>query len=231
MITQLKQMIPVGTRSLLFGVHQVFIHPWVVAIAWIKLYGWPKEWQIWLAFLIHDWGYWGCQEMDGEDGEQHPKFAANLMFKIVVDIEFFKLRSFRKPIAWIDASKASDKAQEWYEFCLYHSRHFAKQAGTKPSRLCVADKLATAVEPAWMYVPRAWITGELAQYRQVHVNRISANGQINDSERALLLYGNHWQWKWALSNYLSRWALAHKEDQSDNWTPTKEEVRLKTEAE
>lgn len=31
----------VGTKSVLFGAHCFFIHPVFVAIAWIKLFGWP----------------------------------------------------------------------------------------------------------------------------------------------------------------------------------------------
>lgn len=48
-----------GTKSLLFGVHCFFIHPFTVAIAWTRLYGFPLDPRIWLSFLVHDWGYWG----------------------------------------------------------------------------------------------------------------------------------------------------------------------------
>lgn len=33
----------VGTKSLLFGAHNIFIHPFLVFIAWWRLYGFPEN--------------------------------------------------------------------------------------------------------------------------------------------------------------------------------------------
>ena len=46
----------VGTRSVLFGVHNIIIHPLVVGIAWWKLFGPPLDPRLWIAFLVHDIG-------------------------------------------------------------------------------------------------------------------------------------------------------------------------------
>ena len=78
----------IGTKSLLFGAHAFWWHPAFVAMAWYKLYGWHyvtyktklspplvtslRDWRLWLAFVVHDWGYWGCSDMDGKQGEWHP---------------------------------------------------------------------------------------------------------------------------------------------------------------
>jgi hypothetical protein len=49
----------VGTKSVLFGAHCFLIHPFFVAAAWIKLYGFPWDPRLWIAFFVHDLGYFG----------------------------------------------------------------------------------------------------------------------------------------------------------------------------
>ena len=69
----------VGTKSVLFGAHCFFIHPWVVAIAWWKIYGFPWDPRLWIAFLVHDLGYLGKPNMDGIEVESHPELGARIM--------------------------------------------------------------------------------------------------------------------------------------------------------
>lgn len=126
----------IGTKSLLFGAHQILIHPFIVAYCWWKLYGFPWHPYLWLCFMIHDLGYAGKKDMDGEDGAWHPLFGA-----LVVET--------------LTGSK------KWYHFCLCHSRKMSKQFGLNVSRLCVADKLAVSYTPLWMYN-----RDELAEYMQ-----------------------------------------------------------------
>lgn len=110
----------IGTKSLLFGVHCFFIHPITVAIAWTRLYGFPFNPILWFCFIVHDWGYWGCTDMDGPSGKHHPDLGAKIT-------GFF----FGK---W------------WGDFVRYHSRGAARRDGVSPSALCIADKLAWDVE-------------------------------------------------------------------------------------
>jgi hypothetical protein len=49
----------VGTKSVIFGVHSILVHPFFVAWAWSRLYGFPWDPRLWLAFLVHDIGYVG----------------------------------------------------------------------------------------------------------------------------------------------------------------------------
>lgn len=77
--------------------------------------------------------------MDGQEGERYPEFAAQLVGK------------------WLDS--------EYHDLCLYHSRHYAKLAGKRPSRLCWADKLSVKYDPSWFYLLRAWLSGEIHEYR------------------------------------------------------------------
>lgn len=128
-----------GTKSLLFGVHQFAWHPLTVALAWRGLNGrWPN-WREGLCILWHDWGYWGKRYMDDPDGETHPVLGARIAGALL--------------------------GGEWADFCLYHSRHYAKAAGEEPSELCWADKGSMSYDPEWFYLLRARLSGELAEYR------------------------------------------------------------------
>ena len=111
-----------GKKSLIFGTHQFLWHPITVFLAWVKLYGLPN-WKELICIIIHDWGYWICDDIEGEKGSKHPEFAATLA--------------------------ANFLGEEYKEFCLYHSRHYAKAQGKTPSKLCYADKLAIAYENKW----------------------------------------------------------------------------------
>lgn len=135
----------IGTRSLLFGIHQVFIHPWFVAYAWWKLYGFPSDPRLWVAFFIHDLGYWGKPNMDGPEGETHPELGAAIMGKLF--------------------------GQDWGDFCLLHSRHYARERKRNFTQLCVADKLASIIYPRGFYLFLANLTGELHEYKRVAVAR------------------------------------------------------------
>jgi len=133
-----KPLLSVGTKSLLFGVHQVFLHPIFVAIAWVKLYGFPWDPRLWVAFVVHDWGYHGCRNMDGMEGKAHPQTGGAMMRKLFGDA--------------------------WGDLVLYHSRHYSKLMGKEPSKLCAPDKLASALYPAWLYLLLATLTGEIEEY-------------------------------------------------------------------
>lgn len=129
-----------GTKSVLFGVHQFAWHPLTVWLAWIWLYRKPPTWRETVCIVIHDWGYWGKACMDDEEGEKHPEVGARIAGALF--------------------------GQEFHDLCLYHSRHYARNAGMEPSKLCWADKLSIVFEAWWLYLPRAIASGELAEYRK-----------------------------------------------------------------
>ena len=176
----------IGTRSLLFGVHQFAIHPWFVALAWWKLYGFPWDHRLWVAFVIHDWGYWGKPNMDGPEGELHPIWASKVMG-----------RAF---------------GMHWEQLCLYHSRFLAKKDGKPFSRLCVADKLAIAIQPSWMYLPMAWLSGELSEYM------IGKGARTPAQDRTPI------QWYRDVQRYCREWAYEHADGKCDKWTGTKRDL-------
>lgn len=129
----------IGTKSVLFGAHCFFLHPFFVAVAWTKLYGFPFDPRLWIAFFVHDLGYIGKPNMDGEEGETHVELGAKIM---------------------------SIFGKKWSEFSMYHSRYYAKKHGANPSKLCFADKLSFSYTPAWLYLPMVNATGEIKEYLQ-----------------------------------------------------------------
>lgn len=129
----------VGTKSVLYGQHCFLIHPWFVALAWWKLFGFPIDPRLWIAFFVHDLGYIGKPNMDGVEGETHVELGANIMH-------------------WF--------GNKWRDLCLYHSRFYAARDGSPISKLCIADKYACAITPTWLQLFLGRLSGEIWEYRQ-----------------------------------------------------------------
>jgi hypothetical protein len=179
----------IGTKSILFGAHCFFIHPWFVALAYWRLYGFPADVRLWVAFFVHDLGYWGKPNMDGPEGEEHVRFGSWLMTKLFGD--------------------------EWGYFCLLHSRFYAKKHDLDYSELCVADKLALAMTPRWLYLIQTNLTGEISEYMAGKGGRTPA--------------GNRGQYQWItdVRDYCGAWAWEHRDLKQDHWTGTKRDLALK----
>jgi hypothetical protein len=191
----LNRPLPVGPRSVLFGVHQFAIHPLFVAAAWKRLYGFPWDPRLWVAFYVHDLGYlfrW-CRNMDGPEGELHVLFGAAIMGRLF--------------------------GKEWGDFCRYHSRYYAARDGHAYSRLCVADKLSIAITPAWLYLPAARATGELTEYLALARSRATAHEMLNQAELAGLTSQDPCAWYSSLCAYMLRWVEQHRDGAEDTWTP------------
>jgi hypothetical protein len=133
---------PIGTRSLLYGAHQFLIHPLCLAWAWWRLYGFPSDPRLWVAFVVHDWGYWSLSNMDGPEGQRHPELGGRIMSRLF--------------------------GQVWGDFTRLHSRHYAQLEDREPSALCAADKLVLIVTPRWLYLPMVQWTGEADEYRALY---------------------------------------------------------------
>lgn len=165
-----KVKIPVGTRSILFGAHCFLIHPWFVALAWYRLYGFPWDPRLWVAFFVHDLGYWGKPNMDGPEGKTHPELGGRVMHKL-----FDKLSKSCKSCEGLGfynnytgdgcfEAIECERCNYWGDLTVYHSRSYARKHGMDFSKLCVADKLAIALTPAWLYIPLATLSGEIEEY-------------------------------------------------------------------
>jgi hypothetical protein len=181
----------VGTRSVLFGAHAFWLHPFVIAAAWWRLYGFPHDPRLWVAFFIHDLGYWGKPNMDGVEGETHPEWGARVMARLF--------------------------GPAWGVFTLTHSRYYAARMGLPPSRLCIADKLAIVIEPVWLYLPRVWLTGEYREY-MTKAERMSRMEPATEEERRTMGAMSILPWCRGMRAYTRRWVETHRAGGSDEWT-------------
>ena len=129
----------IGTKTLVFGGHQVLLHPLFVVMAWRRLYHCLPSWREMVCIAIHDWGYWGKPDIDGEQGEQHPMWAA------------------KKVGRWWGA--------RYYNLVAYHSRFLARKDDKPLSRLCLPDKYGVALMPTWLWALLVWLSAEHEEYR------------------------------------------------------------------
>lgn len=140
----------VGTKSLLFGVHQFLWHPFTVWLAWIKVHRRLPDFVTCLCIFFHDWGYWGCPDMDGEIGKRHPYWGARFVCEIVEGLH---------DVGWSRVTP-----EEAYDRCLYHSSSLAKMDGKPVSALYLPDKVSLLFEPPFFYLLRGWLSGELLEF-------------------------------------------------------------------
>ena len=207
----------IGTKSVLFGAHCFFLHPWFVAAAWWKLYGFPWDPRLWVAFFVHDIGYLGKPNMDGEEGERHPMTGADVCGKLFDHEAPNTFLTRWKYVANILGPVCNriwgrePQGTDWYCFCFYHSRFLAKQYGVIPSRLCPADKLSICLTPAWLYLPMVRWSGEIHEYM-----KLAESGKydtMNIPTSAQLT------WYCGVQDYLRRWVAEHADGRADTWTP------------
>lgn len=202
----------IGTKSVLFGVHQFAIHPIFVALAWWKLYrlrrvtwtwamrdeiaGRPRcastslwDPRLWIAFIVHDIGYLGKPNMDGPEGERHPFAGARIMGALF--------------------------GYEWHVFVLAHSRFLAKQLGLPPSPLCFPDKLAFPMTPRWLYLLLANASGEIDEY----MAKSDRNNNTGSKYAHMHLSGiDQRAWHADVCEYVTKWVDEHKDGRADTWT-------------
>jgi hypothetical protein len=226
----------VGTKSVLYGAHAFWLHPFFVFVAWWKLYGFPWDPRLWLAFFVHDMGYWGRPNMDGPEGERHPEWGARAMTNL-----------FDRDPTHHPQSVAGDRPRAWrcffpdwngdYDFllgpwgqlALLHSRFYAKANQAQPSRLCAADKLAVALEPWWLYLPRVIASGEVREYMSLAAVRDPASKYAGEPptkyESMGLDLSSRRAWFRNMAAYLRAWAYEHADGRPDTWTPDQREAR------
>lgn len=152
----------VGTKSVLWGVHAFWFHPWTVALAWRKLYGkWPR-WHEWVAIFAHDIGYLGKPDIDGAAGKLHPYVGAWLAARIV---GFFRGE-------FID--------EDTYWFVALHSRDVAVHCGEDPSPLYHADKYSVYFDPTKFYLLRARLSGEMTEFKSYAIEKGDLPANVSD---------------------------------------------------
>jgi hypothetical protein len=213
----------VGTKSVLFGAHCFFLHPIFVAIAWTKLYGFPFDPRLWVAFFVHDLGYLGKPNMDGKEGETHVELGAKIMrflfdtypntikfciWKINLFLYIYKIK-LGLFIKLTPKSRLPKYSTKWSDFSKYHSRYYAKKDGAKPSKLCFADKLSFCVTPRWLYLPMVNATGEIHEYLKMAKKSETAHWKPVEGQKV---------WHKQLCEYMTKWVEEHKDGREDTWT-------------
>lgn len=194
----------IGTKSVLYGAHCFLVHPICIFIAWWKLYGFPFDPRLWVAFFVHDLGYLGKPNMDGPEGETHVELGARIMHKLfdwkkVAGSPYYDLKTGKPVIVYRDI---------WGNFSMYHSRFYAKKDGVIPSKLCMADKLAICYDPTWFYLLRVNMTGEVKEYMK--------DSRVREGKEPL---NNQWQWIKRVKKYMRDYVDEHKDGREDTWTP------------
>ena len=71
--------------------------------------------------------------------------------------------------------------------------------------MCLADKLAFALTPAWLYIPMTRWTGELAEYMERPRERQAGDLGFTDKELALIQSAMPSEWLRGLQSYTLRW--------------------------
>lgn len=181
MFSFLRKLLPIGTRSLLFGSHQFILHPIYVAKGWKKVYGsYPKNWRMYVVFVVHDWGYWGLEEMEGFTALYHPTTGANIAGKL---LGYSPLPKNLLARDWNSGT--------WWALSAYHSRAYAKHMGADPSLLMIPDKLATVLLPSWLLGLMYFLSGEHEHYRE-HAHALEFSDYPNSPWAAAQWIQAHW---------------------------------------
>ena len=84
----------------------------------------------------------------------------------------------------------------------------------------MADKLAFVLTPAWLYLPMAKATGELAEYMLRATERQAGSEHFTVAESVQLNSKDAREWLNGLKSYTRRWIEEHKDGGADHWTLT-----------
>lgn len=153
----------IGTRSTLYGYHAFYLHWFFVARGWIRLYGWTWDPRHWIAFLVHDLGYFGKPNMDGVEGTTHPRLGAWIMSMFDTPDRQVAVRTKN----WGRVIRFNHGTSDWHDFALFHSRHYAALLNRPVSLLCAADKLAITFYPKWLLKFLVESSGEIVEYKEL----------------------------------------------------------------
>lgn len=170
------RMLKRGTKSILFGVHQFIWHPFTVWRAFRYLYGRNPGLSGAICIFAHDLGYWGKNTMDGPDGRTHPEGGARIARRLVYWAA--RLRGKGK-------QHARQLATQAFDYCLFHSTHYAQLKNREVSPLYLPDKVCVLFDPPWFYLLRARLSGELKEYVD-NDNRKRLAGQKENTSREWL---------------------------------------------
>ena len=138
-----------GTKTLLFGTHQFVIHPALMIVAFLKIHKRRPSMSEFLAIVVHDWGYWGCDGIDTGGGENHPYAGARIMERLY--------------------------GAHGRHLVLGHSTNTCNKNGVGKSSLYLPDKYYFVLLPVFMHWLLARLSGECAEYEKTKAMGIGFN--------------------------------------------------------
>ena len=154
--------------------------------------------------------------MDGDLGETHVELGAKIMHALFdrpqhmtipedavavrqrVENDGWRLKETRHNVCLYMKS-----TRYWYDFCLYHSRFYARRHLKPFSRLCVADKYAFVCTPRWLYLLQARLSGEIHEYI-TKTNAGKYTGQVQPAP-------DYRGWHANLKTFLVQWVAENRD--------------------
>jgi hypothetical protein len=129
-----------GTRSLLFGLHQFLLHPLLVLVSFFIVHRRHPSLAETVAILVHDLGYFGAEGIDCRGGEDHPYLGARIC-------RFFFGR-------------------KGYDLVIGHNDDTAKAEDIPLSSLYAADKFFYVLVPVWLHSLLGRLSGEYMEIEE-----------------------------------------------------------------
>lgn len=182
----------VGTKSILYGAHAFWLHPFLVAWAWFKLHGFRRVEWVWTEDRGTEWvglvASRGCYYRKLHCSLWDPRLWAAFFLH---DLGYWGKPNMDGPEGERHPELGARIMRRlfgegWAAFCLYHSRYYAEMDRASISPLCVADKLVIALTPAWLALPLMRATGEIEEYMSdsLHEGKYAENGYDLSSPEA-----------------------------------------------
>lgn len=170
-----------GTKTILFGVHQFFLHPFLVLIAWVKIYKSFPSWRELICIFIHDWGYWGRTNLKDADGDKHPELGAKIAHWLFDRVEWETMCGFATN-GEQTTTRWPVRSTKWQDFILGHSSFYTIRNNITESKLFAPDKYWHCMIPLWFYKVLAIPSGEFRHYRELKHARMVAEEKVTDTE-------------------------------------------------
>ena len=238
----------IGTRSVLFGAHQFLLHPLFVAVAWWRLYGFPWDPRLWVAFFVHDLGYLGKPNMDGPEGEEHPRLGAVIMGWLFDRAKYVYEERWQAKDGAVIRSELSSQNPHAFGSPLIGLLEKGLASQLNKDNWTLVSK--TVSRGYWhdftLYHSRFMARRNKAQFSRLcvadklatvlmpdglYLFLVNLTGEIHEymdvaSHKEGAKYGNEKKdlsnpraWRASMCDYILRWVVEHEDCRPDTWTP------------
>jgi len=144
----------IGTKMLLFGSHNIIVHSFFTLLGWIVFFRSLPSIKEFVCIVLHDIGYWGCEKIDGGDGDEHPYRGALIAARLF--------------------------GNKYYDLCIFHSATIARFHDRHVSKLYYADKMGWLLMPNWLLYFFVRVSGEIEFYKEYKMHRIAGGFRVKN---------------------------------------------------